>query len=197
MINANEDIAGRDDYSSFPENIWYDKNFDIDNVAIRLAVPHIYIEHLLNGEILTIHRIIAEAILYSLYKLGGEEDPYQSVFDKLTLYHLLPSRTVIKVTSDNVDSIFGGLEPDTAQALKSITNRLKFITTLTKNYGAKRVKQIVNNMSEDLGFYFAYMSVDIVELEKRDKTKKQAFLDELKTLIEKYSQEDTGIDIYE
>lgn len=197
MINANGDIADREDYDKLPENIWYDKNSDIDNAAIKLVIPYVYIENLLNQKLVTIHRVIAEAILYSLYKLGKEEKPHFAAHNKLDLYHLLPARNVIRVTPDNIDSIFGGLEPDTADALKNVASNLKLITTLTKNYGSKKIKQISNNMDEDLGFCFAYMSVDIVELEKKDKAKKQQFLNELKALIEKYSQDDTGLDIYE
>lgn len=197
MVNANGDIADREDYEKFPINIWHENNFDIDNVAIKLSIPSIYIEDLLNQKIVTIHRVIIEAILYSLYKLGKEEKPHYVAHNKLDLYHLLPARSVIRVTPDNIDNIFGGLEPDTADALKDVASGLKLITTISKSYGAKRIKQIANNMDEDLGFCFAYMSVDIVELEKKDKDKKKQFLEELKALVEKYSQEDTGIDLYE
>lgn len=197
MVNANGDIADREDYEKFPINIWHENNFDIDNAAIKLSIPSIYIEDLLNQKIVTIHRVIIEAILYSLYKLGKEEKPHYVAHNKLDLYHLLPARSVIRVTPDNIDNIFGGLEPDTADALKDVTSGLKLITTISKSYGAKRIKQIASNMDEDLGFCFAYMSVDIVELEKKDKDKKKQFLEELKALVEKYSQENTGIDLYE
>lgn len=197
MVNANGDIADREDYEKFPTNIWHEKDFDIDNAAIKLSIPSLYIEDLLNQKIVTIHRVIIEAILYSLYKLGKEEKPHYLAHNKLDLYHLLPARSVIRVTPDNIDNIFGGLEPDTADALKDVTSGLKLITTISKSYGAKKIKQIAGNMNEDLGFCFAYMSIDIVELEKKDKDKKKQFLEELKALVEKYSQEDTSIDLYE
>ena len=197
MVNANGDIANREDYEKFPKNIWYEKDFDIDNAAIKLSIPSTYIENLLNQKIVTIHRVIIEAILYSLYKLGKEEKPHFVAQNQLDLYHLLPARNVNRVTPDNLDNKFGGLEPDTADALKDVTSGLKLITTISKSYGAKRIKQIASNMDEDLGFCFAYMSIDIVELEKKDKEKKKQFLDELRSLVDKYSQEDTGIDLYD
>lgn len=197
MINANEDIANREGYDKLPVNIWYEKNFDIDNIAIKLSVPTIYIEDLLAQKIVTAHRVIIEAILYSLYKLGKEEKPHYAAHSKLDFYRLLPARSVIRITPDNIEDIFGGLEPDTADALKKVTYDLKLITTISKSFGSKRIKQIANNMNEDLGFCFAYMAVDIVELEKKDKDKKKQFLDELRALVKKYSQEDIGIDLYE
>ena len=197
MVNANEDIKNRDGYEKFPTNIWYDEKSDIDNVVIKLSIPATYIEDLLNQKITTIHRVILEAILYSMYKLGKEETPHIVANEKLEMYRISPMRHVITVTSENIDNIFGGLEPDTADALKDVTYGLKLITNISKNYGAKRIKQISKNMEEDLGFAFAFMSVDIVELEKKDKEKKTQFLKELRELVDKYSQEDTGIDLYE
>jgi len=187
-VNSNEEIINRDEFDSFPDNIWYDKDNDIDNAAIKLVIPSNYIKDLLDGKYVSFHIVIAEAILYSMFKLGNEENPADILHDKLKLYHLLPSRFVVRITPDTVESILGGLEPDAASALKHVTDDLKMITKLTKNYGTKRIKQIANNMKEDLSFCFAYMSADIVELEKKDKTKKQQFLDELRSLIDKYSR---------
>lgn len=201
MINSNVGIANRGDYKNLPKNIWYSKDYDIDNGVIKLDIPETYVENLLNQKIVTIHRVIAEAILNALYMLGEEEQDKpkarQLACDKLESYHILPERRILKITDDNIDKIFGGLEPDTADALKKVTTDLKLIATLTKNYGSKGIKQISNNLSEDLGFFFAYMSIDIVKLEKKDKEKKKQFLNELRSLVEKYSQEDSGIDIYD
>lgn len=196
-INANEDIAKRNNYENFPENIWYDENNDIDKVSIKLCVPLSYIDDLLNGKITTIHRVIAEGLLYALYRCGNEENARDIANNKLKLYNIMPRRLVITITPENIENLFGGLEPDTSDALKDVVSQLKLITTLTKEYGSKRIKQICNNLSEDLGFCFAYMAIDIVELEKQDKEVKKNFLKDLRALVEKYSAENTGIDIYE
>ena len=196
-INANEDIAKWNNYENFPENIWYDENNDIDKVSIKLCVPLSYIDNLLNGKITTIHRVIAEGLLYALYRCGNEENARDIANNKLKLYNIMPRRLVITITPENIENLFGGLEPDTSDALKDVVSQLKLITTLTKEYGSKRIKQICNNLSEDLGFCFAYMAIDIVELEKQDKEVKKNFLKDLRALVEKYSAENTGIDIYE
>ena len=88
-INANEEILNRDGYDTFPDNIWYDKDNYIDNAAIKLVIPSDYIKNLLDGKYVSFHRVIAEAILYSLFRLGNEENPYDVLHDKLKLYHLL------------------------------------------------------------------------------------------------------------
>ena len=116
---------------------------------------------------------------------------------KLRLYHIVPRRTVIAVTPDNIENIFGGLEPDTSEALKEVIMQLRLITTVTKDYGSKRIKQICSNLSEDIGFCFDYMSLNLVALEQKDKEKKKEFLNELKALIDKYSNDNSGIDLYE
>ena len=72
------------------------------------------------------------------------------------------------------------------------------ISTLTKkdDYGLNKLKQIQNNLVTDIAFYFAYMSLDTTGLKQKSMTKKQDFLDELKALIQKYSSDSDGIDLY-
>lgn len=196
-INSNADIANRENYNDLPLNVWYSADDDIDNAAIKLSVPLSYVEDLLSGKTTTIHRVIAEAILYALYKCGKEDNARDVANTKLKLYHIIPRRMIITLTQDNIENIFGGLEPDTSDALKDVIMQLRLITTVTKEYGSKRIKQICSNLGEDLGFCFAYMSLNLVGLEQKDKEKKKEFLNELKALIDKYSKEDTGIDLYE
>lgn len=193
-INSNEDIANSDYYNDLPLNIWYSPDDDIDNASIKLSVPLSYVEDLLSGKITTIHRVIAEVILYALYKCGGEEKAHYIAYDKLKLYHIIRRRVYTTLT---LEDILEGLEPDTSDALKNVILQLRFIITITKEYGSKRIKQICSNLTDDLGFCFAYMSINLVDLEQRDKEKKKEFLNELKALIDKYSTEDSGIDLYE
>ena len=47
-VNSNEEIINRDEFDSFPDNIWYDKDNDIDNAAIKLVIPSNYIKDLLS-----------------------------------------------------------------------------------------------------------------------------------------------------
>lgn len=196
-INSNEDIKDKNFYNDLPLNIWFSPNNDIDTSAIKMDIPIQYVEDLLSGKITTIHRVVAEVILYALYKCGNEENAREAANDKLSLYHIIPRRIIITLTSDNIEKVIGGLEPDASDALKNVIVQLRLITTVTKEYGSKRIKQICSNLGEDLGFYFAYMSLNLVELEQKDKEKKTAFLNELKSLIDKYSKEESGIDLYE
>lgn len=199
VINSNSDISDIPDYSKHPKNIWYDKDNNIDNITIKLDVPSSYIEDLLNGKTTTVHRIIMEAILYSMYKCGGEKNSRDVAFNELKAYHILPRRSVTIVTPNEIAELFNGLEPDTTDAFKEIVTGLKVITVVTKDYGKRKIKQIRNNLSVDPGFSFAYMSIDITKLEKKDKDKKTEFLKELKSLVEKYSKDDesNNIDLYE
>ena len=202
-INANDTIKDNPGYASAPYNEWYTSENDIDNTIIKLSIPTSYIEDLLSNNINMIHSVIAEAILYSMYRLvmNDENAARELAHSKLTIYNILRVRggNVITVNDSNIESLFGGLEPDVADALKNVTSGLKLITTLTKKngYGSNRIKQIDLNMREDLGFYFAYMSLDLEKLESKNKDKKQEFLNELKLLIEKFSQDESGLDLYD
>lgn len=202
-INDNDTIKEFPGYSSAPYNEWYAPDNNIENSYIKLSIPISYIEDLLSDKISMIHSIIAEAILYSMYRLGmdDESEARELAHSKLTIFDILRVRggNIISVNDSNIESLFGGLEPDVAEALKSVTSGLKLITTLTKKngYGSKRIKQIDMNMREDLGFYFAYMSLDLLKLENKSKDQKQEFLNELRILIDKFSQEDNKLDLYD
>lgn len=195
-INSNSDIADRDYYNSLPLNIWYSPN-SIDNVTIKISVPLSYVENLLSGKIVTIHRVIAEVILCALYKCGNEKNPRGVANNVLNLYRIIPQRSTIGLSPQNADNIYNGLEPDTSFALKSVITDLRLLTATTDKYGSKRIKQLYYNLSQDLGFCFAYMTLNLVDIGKKDKEKKKKFLNELKSLIDKYSKEDSGIDLYE
>lgn len=196
-INSNNDITGRNYYNDIPLNIWYSPDNNIDNATIKLSVPSSYIEDLLSGKITTIHRVIAEVILYALYKCGNEKNPRGVANNVLNLYRIVPQRSIIELSSKNANNIYNGLEPDTSYALKNVINNLHLITAATDEYGSKRIKQLYYNLSQDLGFCFAYMTLNLVDIGKKDKEKKKKFLNELKLLIDKYSKDDSGIDLYE
>ena len=196
-INSNNDITGRNYYNDIPLNIWYSPDNNIDNATIKLSVPSSYIEDLLSGKITTIHRVIAEVILYALYKCGNEKNPRGVANNVLNLYRIVPQRSIIELSSKNANNIYNGLEPDTSYALKNVINNLHLITAATDEYGSKRIKQLYYNLSQDLGFCFAYMTLNLVDIGKKDKEKKKNFLNELKLLIDKYSKDDPGIDLYE
>ena len=196
-INSNNDITGRNYYNDIPLNIWYSPDNNIDNATIKLSVPSSYIEDLLSGKITTIHRVIAAVILYALYKCGNEKNPRGVANNVLNLYRIVPQRSIIELSSKNANNIYNGLEPDTSYALKNVINNLHLITAATDEYGSKRIKQLYYNLSQDLGFCFAYMTLNLVDIGKKDKEKKKKFLNELKLLIDKYSKDDSGIDLYE
>lgn len=204
-INTNVTISDHSEYNSAPLNQWTTYGNDTSNTEdmyIKLYIPVDYLNSLISGNVFFIHSIIAEAILTCMYSFGMDDlnEARRCAHSKLTLYNILRScsRNIIEVTDSNFDDLFGGLEPGVADTLASITSGLKLISTLTKKdgYGLSKLKQIQQNLSTDIGFYFAYMSLNITALEQKSKTTKQDFLDELKTLIQKYSSDLDGIDLY-
>jgi len=196
-INSNDDIQKVPNYDSLPENQWLNIGGDIDRTIIKLSVPESYIDSLLKENETGIHLVIAEAIFYALFRLGNEDTPHLAANNKLISYNIYPVRSAVDANKKKIDELLNGLEPDTVDSLKDVYKGLKFITSITKGYGAKCIKQINQNMHEDLGFCFAFMSMDITDLSKQDKEKKQAFLNELKAMINRYSQNDTSIETYD
>ena len=202
-INANEDIQNNIDFETAPKNEWIvsGNSSDEGNYIIKLDIPCSYIENLLAGKITTIHFVIGKAILYSLYRLGNEDDAATLANSKLQINNIIHyvRPNYIAFNDENMDNLFGGLPVEASEALQFITSTLKLVTNLTKEngYGPKRIQQIKANLESDLGFTFAFMSLNIEELAPKSKAVKEEFLKELKTLIEKYSQADVGLDIYD
>ena len=200
-INTNEDISNLSASNNTPINEWFYPNSNDDMSVIILDIPISYIERLLSGELSKIHYVIAEATLYALYRLGGEADARNLANSKLRINDIINyiGSNIIKISDNNMDSLFGGLPPETSEALHDITSSLKLVTNLTKKdgYGFKHIQQISSNLDADLGFSFAFMSLDLLKIIDKSKDKKSEFLKEVRTLIEKYSQTETGLDIYE
>lgn len=202
-INANEDILAHPAFNISPANEWFNTNIDgdISFSIIRLDIPTTYVENFLNSNLNSIHYVIAEAILYALYRLGNEEDAHTLANSKLRINNITHcvGSNAIKISDDNMDSLFGGLHPETSETLHDIASSLKLVINLTKEdgYGSTRIQQINSNLHGDLGFSFAYMSLDLENIISKSKEQKREFLKELKMLIEKYSQTETGLDIYD
>lgn len=203
IINSNEDINNLEGFDNFPTNEWVIRDNDINKSVIKLSISNEYLTSLLSGNIKHINYVIAEGILYYLYKLigVGEQAPIKAHED-LRQFKIRRCRSnkTISIDNDNyeeLDKYFGGLEPQVSNSLKNIAASLRIITTVTKEYGAKRVKLIEDNCDNDLGFYFAYISNDLSELSKKTKQTKQNFFKDLKQLIAEYSEkEKESLDIY-
>lgn len=198
-INENEDILKKAeyDYNSLPKNIWYEKNSIYDHAAIKIEVPSSYLNDLLSGNISIIHKVIAHVVLYSMYKLNNEENPHNLTMDVLRLYKIRSEVNVINLSKNNVDKMLEDLDPDDAYAMDKVISCLKIATVLAKRFGVNRIQQVADNMDEDLGFYFSYISQDIQELQKNSIERKQEFLNDLRLLIKKYSQNESTFNIYD
>ena len=202
-INANEDIVENPDFGAALNNQWTLSSSDNDKYDsfIKLNIPLSYIEDLLSRKISTIHFVIGQAILYALYRLGNEDAPDILANNQLQInditHYVRPN--YVAFINDNIDTLFGGLSPEISEALQSITLALKLVTNVTKNedYGPKRLKQINTNLENDLGFAFAFMSSNLDTLASKSKEQKSKFLKELKKLIDSYSQDNIGIDLYD
>ncbi|WP_027398369.1 hypothetical protein [Anaerovorax odorimutans] len=188
MINRNQDLEQYeiDIINKIPYNQWYYVE-SLNNDLIKISMPLEYLNSFLSSNLETIHLVIIEVILYTLYLLGQEKDARNLADSKLKFYKIkrYSSTVLIKVTDKNIDELFGGMPDVQIKALKQITTGLKLISIINKDIGLKKLQQINDNLHVDLAFYFAYISQDLTELEKQSVEVKQQFLKDLKELIEK------------
>jgi hypothetical protein len=202
-INNNQDISNFEGYNNFPENEWILRDNDIDKAVIKLNISYDYINNLLSYNIKQLNRVIAEGILYYLYIMIDIGDKAAlKVNDSLKQFNIIKYRNskLISINNDDfheLDKFFGGLEPQVSSSLQKITTQLRVITTVTKEYGSKKISIIEKNLDDDLGFYFAFISYDLSDVIKKSKQTKKEFLADLKKLISKYSEpEKESLDLY-
>ena len=200
-INDNTDIKDNDGYSDIPVNMFmlYPNS---NCISIKLSVSEQYLSDLLfYKKYKTVHRVIIEAILYSLYRVGNNKnndiEARSNAITKLNFYHITPYISSPKIEHLDLSDFLESLNPDSLGAYKKVCSRLETMLLLTKDYGTKKVNQIERNMYYDLPFSFAFMSIDLTSLKEQPKESKQDFLDDVKKLVDKYSKAKQTMDLYE
>ena len=207
-INDNTEIKELDGYSDMPINVFFLHNATVINdICIKLFVPEEYLEDLLfYNKHITVHSVIMEAILYSLYRIGSSDNNnnMKSRFDaieRLNFYNItsiispqVNEQIDISGIKDHLMKIFNA---NAYENYEKVCDVLKDIVLSTKNYGTNRIKQMAENMSSDPSFSFAFMSTDLTPLKGQSKGTKQAFLNDLNRLIDSYSSADINITTFD
>ncbi|MCC8051548.1 MAG: hypothetical protein LIP10_12995 [Clostridiales bacterium] len=197
-INSNTDIIGTPGYKVLIENQWIALNDNKDKLVIKYNISRKYIDCIsascrIEERPRTIHRGIAEVVLSYLYVLGKETNAKTLIYKTLEACGIDQKRktNTPKNTFSNV------LEPDIVDNFNDFVHSLQTAILLTNDYGAKRLKQMCDNMNTDLSFCFAFMSEDLKSLSSKSKDTKQEFLNELRELIKKYAEVNDILDLYE
>ncbi len=209
-INDNTELKELDGYSDMPINVFFLHNSTvINNICIKLSVPEEYLEDLLfYNKYIKVHSVIMEAILYSLYRIGSNDNGnMKSRFDaieRLNFYNItsiISSQTDEEIDISGIkDHLMKIFNANAYENYEKVCEVLKDIVLFTKNYGTNRIKQMAENMSSDPSFSFAFMSTDLTPLKGQSKGTKQAFLNDLNRLIDSHSSVDidtTTFDTYD
>lgn len=198
-INSNDDIKTMPGYNDFPPNQWCQPN-GTNTEVIKFSIPCDYIESLLQANILSAHRSILEGVLYNLFSLGGMDRPRLAAAKFLFDYNIKRYSEPPMVDVESIKEIRDNLTPDIRRRIEIINSSLKQIASLTtvNNYSERRLKNIQCNLTNDLAFAFAFMSIDLSDMSSCSVEQRQSFLDDIKKLILKYSSEKkTELEIYE
>lgn len=196
-INDNIEIRKMSNYDTCPTNQYF---ADSKSIAIKFQIPYDYLNDLLQSNIISVHRVILEGILYNMFTLG-KEDKARSLAATILREHNMeriadPEIVIYKSTEETRRN----LPKDVKQNIAYIIKSLEAIFTLAndKEYVSKRLRLIKENFSDNMGFSFAFMSSDLSALNRCSSEQKQAFLNDVKKLINKYSSESIDeLDIYE
>lgn len=202
QINSNTDLQNQGiNFSNLDSNVWILNGETIDTAIIKLSMPIQYLEALLSGQIQHVHRVILEGVLNSLYILGKEDRPHRLANSKLTSASVLRifGQNMVSVNAKNVDIIFDpeNMDPKVFESLQNISTALKLIANTSKDQGRAGIKQIADNFDSSIGFYYAFIRNDLTPLKDKTKAQKQNFLNEVKELIKKYSEESLELETFD
>lgn len=208
-INDNTEIKELDGYSDMPINVFFLHNATVINdICIKLSVPEEYLEDLLfYNKHITVHSVIMEAILYSLYRIGSSDNNNNNMKSRFDAIERLNFYNITSIISPQVneqidisgikDHLMKIFNANAYENYEKVCDVLKDIVLSTKNYGTNRIKQMAENMSSDPSFSFAFMSTDLTPLKGQSKGTKQAFLNDLNRLIDSYSSADINITTFD
>lgn len=201
-INSNNDIVHhlpQEFYNNMLPNLWY-MNPDNQGYSIKLEIPQNMIYDFFSGDLAHTNYIFLYALLYSVYKLSNipSEQAHRNATETLKKHDVFKLRNQKHITKKDLPNIFGDLDPQVEQDLAAVLEALKLVLYFSQTKGGnKRISNIKNNLSKDLGYAFAFMSTDISTICDLSRERKLDFLKDLKSLVDKYtSYKDTDIDLF-
>ena len=214
-LNANSELESipSEELKLIPFNKYVDVNAGTDNkhhIVIKLKYSIEELKALLNDSTenaTPINNVSIEAIFFTLYKLRGpnNEDAHIKAIKKMEDMGISGIRKKVKkITIDSSDENdivqkLGILEPETNKYYEQFTKLLKIYLLISQDKGGtNQIQQLCENLkSSNIGFTFAFMSMNLSPLSNLSHRTKKKFLSDVKSLIKEYSEKsETDIDLF-
>ena len=203
-INNNDSLSTLPNYDNIPENQWV--AIDSSKIPfehefkIKRNIHVDYISAILSGSQATTHRYIMESILDTAALLTSLE----GLLEGLQAHDILnrngfPSISFFRkgaITSDNITDV-DRFDPDVKPKILDIISSLKILSVKNADKCIPGLSRLSHNLINDLGFTYAYLNTDLSPLKEKSREQKQSFLNEVRELVKKYSDQASDIETYE
>ena len=192
-INQNDDVPDLKNRPDVKPNTWYCSN-GVSSILIKLDYDEI--NNILNSPNSSCNYITIQSILYTINRLN-ELKPIQAMNEACQTMAQFKFYTISErhkyYGKDDLAA------KDDVENREKIRSLLSFLTALSdQNVSVTNMQlgRILNNLKMDIGFTFAFMSLDLGKLENVTRASKKDFLIEVKELIDKYAKK-SNIDMFE
>lgn len=204
-LNRNRDLESlpSNTLNNIEENLYSYIDDSKEHIVIKLHYNTEDIVNILNGSQES-NYVTLNAILYTIYKLSGLTNDNANIKAINTLndrFKIISNRKkhIITINStEDEEKYLGVLEPQVEQSYQSVMEGIRLALLISQNKGgSNRIEKLRQNLADDLGFTFAYISADLSKITSLPKKYKKEFIQELQDLIQKYSSKtDEDIDFY-
>lgn len=191
-INRNEDldVISKSEFEKLPINIWSVCN---KSIVIRFDLPVKDIENILSLEKDRSCYTYLQVIFYSLYKLIGipKDEAKTKAINTLNEYKVysISSRDELlekSKTNKQLELLLSDFDLENRKLSTAVLEAFKFMSTIdvkSANIGLTRLEK---NLTTDLTFAFAFISLDITNIASLDSVAKRQFIKDIKNFIQDY-----------
>lgn len=179
--------------------------FDDDGTretSIKFKLPMDFIDKILSNETKSLNRITLEAIFFNIFLLEGK-NPYDAMLltdEKIHEFKIYTKRkraNLIKnlVIGDKhskretIENIVGKERFECSILSNKIFNRLNALADIDPLYGIEVFTAFKTNLETDNKLIFAILNLQFNKLANLDTDKKKDFVEDINSLIKKYSSE--------
>lgn len=182
--NLNEFVEVPKDREDIEYNKWY---FNNGAYSILLKLDYNEINTIFQTPNSVSNYVTMQALLYNICLIKGEDDVSAGSSSRRILkdFHFYTLRerheNLGKSQSTKDDQLFH----------QNISNLISAFTAISDQdviYANKRLEAIISNLKNDIGFAFAFMSLNLSSVIEFDYDTKKELLQKIKELIEEYSQ---------
>ena len=203
QINQNENTFNVTNYDTLPTNQWIlvdSNNLTFEN-QLSIFKKHIqadYLTAILNGSQNTTYKYVLDIILASITDLANDEE-LTGEFINLPARFGFPKFDFSKpgaITPNNVYDI-DKFDPKIKPIVRDIIGSFKFLSANSPDHCIAGLSKLSHNLINDPGFAYAYLNTDLSPLKDLPREQKQQFLNDVRDLVKKYSEQEPEVELFD